>query len=103
MSLANEAYITGLGQSEVGVRLTRSPMGLTKDAIFEALADAGLTLDQIDGVASYPGKAHGYLGFSPVGVDEVIEQFGIKARWHFGGGAGRRELFAGARRRAARE
>jgi acetyl-CoA acetyltransferase len=86
MGLATEAYITGLGQSDVGVRLTRSPMGLTKDAIQEALADAGLTLDQIDGVASYPGKAHGYLGFSPVGVDEVIEQFGIKARWHFGGG-----------------
>jgi len=84
--MAKEAYISGVGQSEVGVRLTRSPMGLTKDAIMEALADAGLTLDQIDGVASYPGKSHGYLGFSPVGVDEVIEQFGIKARWHFGGG-----------------
>jgi acetyl-CoA acetyltransferase len=86
MVAANEAYITGIGQSEVGIRVTRSPMGLTKDAIIEALADAGLTLDQIDGVASYPGKSHGYLGFSPVGVDEVIEQFGIKARWHFGGG-----------------
>ena len=86
MGLNHEAYITGVGQSEVGIRLTRSPMGLTKDAIMEALADAGLTLDQIDGVASYPGKSHGYLGFSPCGVDEVIEQFGIKARWHFGGG-----------------
>lgn len=81
-----EAYITGVGQSEVGVRLTRSPMGLTKDAIVEALADAGLTLAEIDGVASYPGKSHGYLGFSPCGVDEVIEAMGIKARWHFGGG-----------------
>ncbi|MDE2301768.1 MAG: thiolase family protein [Sphingomonadales bacterium] len=81
-----EAYITGVGQSEVGVRLTRSPMGLTKDAIVEALADAGLTLAEIDGVASYPGKSHGYLGFSPCGVDEVIEAMGISARWHFGGG-----------------
>lgn len=82
--MGREACVTGIGQSEVGVRLTRSPMGLTKDAIVEALADAGLTIDQIDGVASYPGKALGYLGFSPVGVDEVIEQFGIKARWHSG-------------------
>ena len=81
-----EAYVSGLGQSEVGVRLTRSPMGLTRDAIMEALADAGLTIDQIDGVATYPGKSHSYLGFSPIGVDDVIEQFGIKARWHFGGG-----------------
>ena len=86
MSLKNEAYITGVGQSEVGVRLTRSPLGLTKDALFEALADAGLTLDQIDGVATYPGKMSGYLGFSPLGSAEVIEAFGIKARWHFGGG-----------------
>jgi acetyl-CoA acetyltransferase len=79
-----EAYISGIGQSEVGIRLTRSPMGLTKDAIMEALADSGLTLDQIDGVASYPGKSHNYLGFSPIGVEDVIEQFGIKARWHTG-------------------
>jgi len=86
MAKLKEAYITGVGQSEVGVRLTRSPMGLTKDAIMEALADAGLTLDQIDGVATYPGKSHGYLGFSPHGATEVIEQFGIKARWHMGGG-----------------
>ena len=64
----NEAYITGVGQSEVGVRLTRSPMGLTMDAIRQALDDAGLTFEQIDGVASYPGKSHGYLGFSPIGV-----------------------------------
>lgn len=81
-----EAYVTGVGQSEVGVRLTRSPMGLTMDAIRQALDNAGLTFDQIDGVASYPGKSHGYLGFSPIGVDEVIEQCGIKARWHMGAG-----------------
>ena len=86
MSQMTEAYITGVGQSEVGVRVARSPLGLTRDALMEALADAGLTLDQIDGVASYPGKSAGYLGFSPLGVPEVIEAFGIKARWHFGGG-----------------
>lgn len=80
------AYITGIGQSEVGVRLTRSPMGLTLDAIKEALAEAGLTIDQIDGVSSYPGKAPTYLGFSPIGVDEVIEALGIKASWYMGGG-----------------
>lgn len=80
------AYVTGIGQSEVGVRLTRSPMGLTLDAIKEALAEAGLTIGQIDGVASYPGKAPTYLGFSPIGVDEVIEALGIKASWYMGGG-----------------
>lgn len=81
-----EAYITGIGLSEVGVRLQRSPLGLTMDAIREAVADAGLTLDQIDGVASYPGRLAGFLGFSPVGTDEVIEVCGLRARWHMGGG-----------------
>lgn len=83
---SKEAFITGVGQSEVGVRLTRSPMGLTFDAIREALDEAGLTLKQIDGVATYPGKLSTYLGFSPVGSDEVIEALGIKSKWHMGGG-----------------
>ncbi len=83
---ATEAYITGIGQSEVGVRIARSALGITMDAIKQAVADAGLTLDQIDGVATYPGRMGGFLGFSPIGADEVIEVCGIKARWHMGGG-----------------
>lgn len=79
-----EAYITGVGQSEVGVRLPRHPLLLTIDAVKEALDDAGLTLDQIDGVFSFPGKSHGYLAFSPVGTDELIEVLGIKSKWQMG-------------------
>jgi acetyl-CoA acetyltransferase len=79
-----EAYISGIGMSEVGIRLTRSPLGLTMDAIKEAVRDAGLTLDQIDGVSTYPGKMQIYLGFSPIGADDVIEACGLKTRWHTG-------------------
>lgn len=86
MAAAKEAYVTGLGQSEVGVRLPRHPLLLTLDAVKEALADAGLTIDQIDGVSTYPGKSHSFLGFSPVGADELIDALGIKATWHMGGG-----------------
>ncbi len=82
--VSNEAYITGIGMSEVGVRLARSPLGLTLDAVKEAIADAGLTLDQIDGVATYPGKMQIFLGFSPLGADDVIEALGLKTRWHIG-------------------
>lgn len=85
MSKVIEAYMSGVGQSEVGVRLTRHPLLLTVDAIKEAMADAGLTINQIDGVATYPGKSTGYLGFSPTGATEVIDALGIKARWHTGG------------------
>lgn len=81
-----EAYITGLGMSEVGVRLKRSALGLTIDAVREAVADAGLTLDQIDGVSTYPGKLSIFLGFSPISSDDVIETLGLKTRWHMGGG-----------------
>lgn len=81
---SKEAYITGVGQSEVGVRLPRNPLLLTLDAAKEAIAEAGLTFDQIDGVFSFPGKANGYLAFSPVGTDDVIEALGIKSKWQMG-------------------
>jgi len=82
--MAREAYITGVGQSEVGVRLPRHPLLLTVDAVKQALDDAGLTLDQIDGVFSFPGKSTGYLAFSPVGTDELIEVLNIKSKWQMG-------------------
>ena len=82
--MAREAYITGVGQSEVGVRLTRHPLLLTVDAVKEAMAEAGLTIEQIDGVCTFPGKSSGYLGFSPVSSDDLIEAMGIKSKWHNG-------------------
>jgi 3-oxoacyl-[acyl-carrier-protein] synthase III len=49
--MGREAYITGIGQSEVAIRTTRHPLLLTLDAVREALDEAGLTIGQIDGVA----------------------------------------------------
>ena len=82
---ANEAYITGVGQSEIGVKLTRHPLLLTVDAVREALSEAGLTIGQIDGVSTYPGRAAAMPGFSPVGADELIDALGIRATWYAGG------------------
>ncbi|HQY69602.1 MAG TPA: thiolase family protein [Pseudomonadales bacterium] len=86
MAAANEAYITGVGQSQIGIRLTRHPLLLTLDAVREALDEAGLTIGQIDGVSTYPGRTPGYLGFSPVGADELVDALGIRATWYAGGG-----------------
>ncbi|GFE79803.1 hypothetical protein GCM10011487_18030 [Steroidobacter agaridevorans] len=86
MMTANDAYITGVGQSQIGVKLARHPLLLTLDAVKEALAEAGLTIGQIDGVSTYPGRMQGYLGFSPVGADELIDALGIRATWYAGGG-----------------
>jgi len=84
--VANEAYITGVGQSQVGVKLTRAPLLLTLDAVREALSEAGLSIGQIDGVSTYPGRTAALLGFSPVGADELIDALGIRATWYAGGG-----------------
>ena len=81
-----DAYITGVGQSEIGVKLTRLPLLLTLDAVREALSEAGLTIGQIDGVSTYPGRVAAFLGFSPVGADELIDALGIRATWYAGGG-----------------
>lgn len=81
---ANDAYITGVGQSQVGVKLTRHPLLLTLDAVREALSEAGLSIGQIDGVSTYPGRMAAYLGFSPVGADELIDALGIRATWYAG-------------------
>lgn len=83
---ANEAYISGVGQSEIGTKLTRAPLLLTVDAVREALDEAGLTIGQIDGVSTYPGRVPAFLGFSPVGADELIDALGIRATWYAGGG-----------------
>jgi len=80
----NEVYITGIGQSQIGMKLARSPLLLTVDAVKEALIEAGLSIGQIDGVSTYPGKAHTYLGFSPVGADELIDALGLRTTWHAG-------------------
>lgn len=83
---ATHAYITGIGMSQVGMKLTRPPLLLTLDAVREALAEANLDIEQIDGVSTYPGRVSAYLGFSPVGADELIDALGIRASWYAGGG-----------------
>lgn len=82
---APHAYITGIGQSEIGVRLPRHPLLLTVDAIREALDDAGLAIADIDGISTYPGKSAMPPGFSPVGSDDLIDALRMTVRWYAGG------------------
>ena len=85
MTEGQDVYITGIGQSTIGRKLERHPLLLTVDAVKEALADAGLSIDQIDGVSTYPGRMSQMPGFSPVGADELVDALGIQARWYAGG------------------
>ena len=81
-----DACITGLGQSEVGRRLNRDPLGLTIDACLEAIEDAGLTREDIDGIATYPGgSVPGAAGFSGAGVVDVQDALRLELSWFTGG------------------
>jgi acetyl-CoA acetyltransferase/uncharacterized OB-fold protein len=78
----DKVVISGIGISQVGRRLLRPPISLTSEACAAALADAGLTAADIDGLATWPGATGG--GMSEGGVGAVQEAMGINPVWHSG-------------------
>jgi acetyl-CoA acetyltransferase len=79
------AVISGIGQSDVGRRLGRAALDLTVDACLAALDDAGLTRDDVDGLATYPGNMDTPPGFSGVGVVELQDALRLDLDWFAGG------------------
>ena len=88
------SVISGVGQSEVGRRLGRSGIDLTIDAALEAIADAGLTTADIDGLATYPGASMGGAGFAGPSSPEVQDALRLRLAWHSGGIEGAAQLAA---------
>ena len=89
------AVISGIGQSDVGRRLGRGGLDLTLDAALEAIADAGLTTDDVDGIATYPGGGMmAPAGFTGPGTPEVQDALRLRLRWHTGGPEGAAQLAA---------
>jgi acetyl-CoA acetyltransferase/uncharacterized OB-fold protein len=80
----HDVVISGIGRSAIGRRLMRDPLSLAVDACLEAVADAGLTLDDIDGLSTYPGAA--VMGMSEGGVTAVEEALRLHPTWTNGGG-----------------
>lgn len=76
--------ITGIGRSQLGRRLMRDPLSLATDACLAAIADAGLTPADIDGLSTYPGA--GGMGMSEGGSWAVEEALRIRPTWFNGGG-----------------
>lgn len=73
--------ITGIGQSKVGRPSPDSALELTTFACEQAIADAGLTVADIDGLATYPGPLPGRDGTSPIGATEVMVTLGMQPTW----------------------
>ncbi|MGZ8819645.1 MAG: thiolase family protein [Mycobacterium sp.] len=88
------AVISGIGQSAVGRRLGRDGLDLTIDAALAAITDAGLTVADIDGLATYPGGVAGHAGFSGPGTPTVQDALRLSLSWHSGGGEGPAQLQA---------
>lgn len=83
--LERRAVISGVGQSAIGRRLDRSGFQLTIDAILAAVADAGLTVDDIDGLAMFPGGGVASLpGYANGNLYEVQDALRIITTWRQG-------------------
>jgi acetyl-CoA acetyltransferase len=73
--------ITGVGQSEVARPSKHSALSLTLDACEKAVADAGLAMSDIDGLATYPGQNTSGDGMSPVSMADVMLGLGVDPTW----------------------
>ncbi|SRR5579875_733447 len=83
--LERRAVISGVGQSAIGRRIDRSGFQLTLDAILAAIADAGLTVDDIDGLAMFPGGGKSNLpGYSAANLYEIQDALRITTTWRQG-------------------
>lgn len=81
----HKSVISGIGRSAIGRRLMADPVSLTLDACLQAIADAGLTPADIDGLATYPGSVGYEIGFGEGGVTPVEEALRLKPTWICGG------------------
>ncbi|MGV9803482.1 thiolase C-terminal domain-containing protein [Mycobacterium sp. NPDC003449] len=79
----DHSAITGIGMSTIGRRLMVPPLSLTIEAAEQAVADAGLTFDDIDGLSTYPGLD--IAGMGEGGVNALEGALGLRPTWINGG------------------
>jgi acetyl-CoA acetyltransferase/uncharacterized OB-fold protein len=79
----DKSAITGIGASRLGRRLMVPPLSLTIEACEAAIADAGLTFDDIDGLSTYPGLD--IAGMGEGGVSALEGALGLHPTWINGG------------------
>lgn len=84
-AVTDRAIISGIGQSAIGRRLGRDPLELTAEACLAAVADAGLSLADIDGLTTYPGSSQPGVGFSGASLRDIHDALGLKPNWVAGG------------------
>lgn len=79
----DKSAISGIGASRLGRRLMVAPLTLTVEACRAAVADAGLTFDDIDGLSTYPSLD--VAGMGEGGVTALEGALGLRPTWINGG------------------
>ncbi|MCH2431348.1 MAG: hypothetical protein MK187_12170 [Acidimicrobiales bacterium] len=80
--LERRSVISGAAQSDIGRRLHRSGLDLTIEAALRAVDDAGLTVDDIDGLSTYPGSGGPFGGASGAELHDALR---LSLNWRDGG------------------
>lgn len=80
----HRVVLSGIGRSAMGRRLMIDPVSLAVDACTAAVADAGLRMEDIDGLSTYPDFSA--AGMSEGGVTSVEEALRLRPTWINGGG-----------------
>lgn len=75
--------VIGIGRSPFGKKRGRTWMSLAIEAYAEALQDAQLSGDEIDGLCVHGGSS-GLPGLSSDGVRNIAHTLGIHPSWHIG-------------------
>ncbi|HXY92434.1 MAG TPA: thiolase family protein [Acidimicrobiia bacterium] len=80
------AVISGIGGSPLGRRLGRDDLDLSVEACCAAVADAGLSFHDVDGLASFPSAADGARrSVTGPSVWEVQDALGLELAWYSAG------------------
>jgi acetyl-CoA acetyltransferase len=87
-----KAVISGAAQSDTGRKTGRSGMEHGIEGCLRAIADAGLTPDDVDGVASYPGPIAGEAGFVGATTIDMRDALGLRTSWFMAGPEGAAQL-----------
>jgi acetyl-CoA acetyltransferase len=96
-ALRNKVVVAGVGYSQIGKHTGRSEGSLAVEACLKAIADAGLTTEQVDGVAAWPDRVASVFEGPPIAYVHRALGLGEVRYWQaFGAGPGQLSSVIGA-------
>ena len=77
-----QTAISGIGQSKISRGADKPALGLTIDAALQAIENAGLKREDIDGMACWPGGTGEANGFAPISIPVLQDALRLKLNWY---------------------